>query len=128
MTRAGLRAMSLASAALLLFDVGLAQAHHAWTEIDTAKTLTLSGTVKSLQWENPHARLVLEIVDGGARVEWTVLMSGLARMERRGVTRSAVAVGKAIVVIASPARDAARVVRVVRANRIRCDGRDHVLY
>ncbi len=109
----------------LLCAIGIADAHHAWNEIDTTKTATLTGTVKSLKWENPHASLVLETVDGATRVEWTVLMSGLARMEGRGVHRDDVAVGRQLTIVVSPARDAPH---VVRANTIRSDGADHVLY
>ena len=102
-----------------------ALAHHAWTEVDTARTLMLEGTVRSLKWENPHASLVLETVDGGTRTEWTVMMSGIARMEAKGLRREDVAMGRTLTIVASPARDEAR---VVRANRIRSDGQDHVLY
>ena len=122
------RARAIAVAAVMATALALAPvavAHHAWTEVDTARTLTLDGTVKSLKWENPHASLVLETVDGATRVQWTVLMSGLARMEGRGLRSDDVAVGKTLTIVASPARDEPR---VVRANRIRSDGKDHVLY
>ncbi len=103
----------------------VASAHHAWTEIDTGRTMTLTGTVKSLKWENPHASLVLETVDAGKPVDWTVMMSGLARMQGRGVDASMVAVGHTLTIVASPARDDPH---TVRANRIRADGTEHVLY
>lgn len=118
------RAALVFAAASMLFALA-AEAHHAWNEIDTTKTATLTGTVKSLKWENPHSSLVLETVEGSTRIEWTVLMSGLARMEGRGVHREAVAAGKQLTIVVSPARDEAH---VVRANRIRGDGADYVLY
>ncbi|MEO8938800.1 MAG: DUF6152 family protein [Burkholderiaceae bacterium] len=100
-------------------------AHHAWNEVDTTTTFTLTGTVKSLKWENPHSSLVLTVASDGATVDWTVQMSGLARMESHGIGRGDVAVGKVLTIVASPARDEAQ---VVRANHIRSDGKDHVLY
>jgi hypothetical protein len=112
---------ALAAASLATAAFG----HHAWNEIDTTKTFTLTGTVRSLQWENPHASLILEVADGGAKVDWTVMMSGLARMESHGVGRDDVAVGKVLTIVASPARDEPR---VVRANHIQGGGKDHVLY
>ncbi len=118
------RAALLLASASMLFAFA-AEAHHAWNEIDTTKTTTLTGTVKSLKWENPHSSLVLETVDGSTHVEWTVMMSGLARMEGRGVHRASVEAGKALTIIASPARDEPH---VVRANRIRSDGAEYVLY
>ena len=109
----------------LAFATGIAQAHHAWTEVDTAKSLTLTGTIRSLKWENPHASLVLRTTDRVATVDWTVQMSGPARMESRGLTEGAIAVGRVVTIIASPARGEAH---VVRANRIRADDREYVLY
>ena len=103
----------------------IARAHHAWNEVDTARTLTLTGVVQSLKWENPHASLVLQTVEDGAKVDWIVMMSGLARMQGHGIDEAMVAVGKPLIVVASPSRDEPH---VVRANRIRSDGRDHVLY
>ncbi len=108
-------------------------AHHAWNEIDTVQSFQLSGRVKSLKWENPHASLVLEVSDGDRKGEWTVLMSGLARMEARGVAADTVAVGKTLTLIVSPSRSDAR---VVRANRITpdvtsgtaSDAKEYVLY
>ncbi len=123
--RVVLLATMVAWAAADVLRPSAAHAHHAWNEIDTARTLTLTGVVKSVKWENPHASLVLETVEGGARVDWTVMMSGLARMQQRGVDQAMVAVGKPLVVVASPARDEPH---VVRANRIHGDDGDHVLY
>lgn len=119
--------IALASAAMLFAIV--AEAHHAWNEIDTTKTATLTGTVKSLKWENPHSSLVLKTVDGAAHVDWTVMMSGLARMEGRGVHRETVAVGRQLTIVVSPARAGGEAeAHVVRANRIRSDGAEYVLY
>lgn len=119
-------ATGLAWAAALAFTfVAPAFAHHAWNEIDTVQTFQLVGKVKSLKWENPHASLVLDVADGERRGEWTVLMSGLARMEARGLAADAVAVGKTLTLTVSPSRGDAR---VVRANRITSDARDYVLY
>ena len=55
---------------------------------------------------------------------WTVQISGLVPMRGRGAHADTVAIGNVLTIVASPARDA---LRVVRANRIRGDGEDHVL-
>ncbi len=123
MTRA-LRA-AFVGTLLALASIVPARAHHAWNEIDTTKTFKLFGKVKSLKWENPHASLVLVVDSGEHRGEWTVLMSGLARMEARDVHADTVAVGKMLVLVVSPARGEAR---TVRADTITADGGDHVLY
>lgn len=102
-----------------------ARAHHAWTEVDTGRTITLTGTVKALKWEHPHASLVLETVENRAPVDWTVLMSGPARLEGRGLERATIAVGRRLTIVAAPARDDTH---VVRANRVQSDGQEYVLY
>ncbi|MGI9024968.1 MAG: DUF6152 family protein [Burkholderiaceae bacterium] len=120
-----MRAAWIAAIAALVALAVPAFGHHAWNEIDTARSFALDGRVKSLKWENPHASLVLEVSDGDHKGEWTVLMSGLARMDARGVAADTVAVGKTLVLAVSPSRGDAR---VVRANRITSDGHEYVLY
>ena len=124
---AALRAarVGVALASLSVAVAPPAHAHHAWNEIDTAKSFKLSGTVKSLKWENPHASLVLDVTGGEHRGQWTVLMSGIARMEAHDVRADTVAVGKSLVLVVSPMRGDPR---TVRANTITSDGADHVLY
>lgn len=114
----------VALAALFSFATA-AVAHHEWTDIDTTKTVTLTGTVKSVKWENPHAMLVLEADDHGTKSEWTVMLSSVARMQGRGLTQPVVAAGHALTIVASPARDGSH---MARANRIRGDGKEYVLY
>jgi hypothetical protein len=111
--------------ALLWSTTSAAFAHHAWNEIDTAKTFKLVGKVLSLKWENPHTSLVLETDDGGGPVRWTVWMSGIARNEGHGIKADTVAVGKTLTIVASPSREEPH---AVRANRIESDGEDHELY
>jgi hypothetical protein len=56
----------------LLFAVALfaalpALAHHSYAAFDSTQTRTLTGTVKSLQWGNPHVELkILVKPDEGA--------------------------------------------------------------
>lgn len=122
MSRARRRFAAAMLGALLALPAG---AHHAWTEVDTSRTLTLTGTVRELHWENPHAHLVLETDDGAGKATWTVLMSGIARMEARGLSARALARGATLIIVGSPARTEPR---TVRANHIEVDGTDHVLY
>ncbi len=50
--------------------VGLAMAcvpglaHHGWSSFDQDKPLYLSGTVKSVRWQNPHVEFVLVVAPG----------------------------------------------------------------
>ena len=38
-----------------------ALAHHGWSSFDQDKPLYLSGTVKQVRWQNPHAEVVLAV-------------------------------------------------------------------
>jgi hypothetical protein len=39
-------------------------AHHGWSSFDQDKPLYLSGTVKSVRWQNPHVEFVLVVAPG----------------------------------------------------------------
>jgi hypothetical protein len=38
-----------------------ARAHHGWSSFDESKPLYLSGTVKTVRWQNPHAEITLTL-------------------------------------------------------------------
>jgi hypothetical protein len=48
-----------------LFSTGLlapnAWAHHGWSSFDESKPLYLSGKVKAVKWQNPHAEIVITV-------------------------------------------------------------------
>jgi hypothetical protein len=43
-----------------------AQAHHGWSSFDQERPVYLSGSIKSVRWQNPHAELVL-VVDAALK-------------------------------------------------------------
>jgi hypothetical protein len=103
------RAASALAAATLVMATP-AFAHHGWSDYDEGTTLTLKGTIKSSSYENPHATIVL---DSQAQT-FTVVLAPVARMESRGASREAVAVGKEVTVIGYPSRTHAGEVRAER--------------
>ncbi|MFT3906255.1 MAG: DUF6152 family protein [Steroidobacteraceae bacterium] len=91
---AGLAALAFAVTAL---------AHHSTAMFDFSKQITLHGTVKELQWTNPHAWLQLLVTDeGGKDVEWGVEMGTPAAMLREGWRPTSVAPGDKVTVVISP--------------------------
>ena len=79
-----------------------ASAHHSYAMFDTAKTVTLTGSVKEYQWTNPHAWIQLLVRDPatGKDVEWSIEMAAPTLMSRTGWTRTSLKAGdKATVVI-----------------------------
>ena len=61
------RDLALAGVAASLFAVP-ALAHHSFAMFDQNKVNTLTGTVKQLEWVNPHAWLQIEITDANGKV------------------------------------------------------------
>jgi len=55
-----------------LLSAGAANAHHSFAAIfDSEKPVTLTGTVTSIEWVNPHIHFTLEVKgEDGAVAEW----------------------------------------------------------
>lgn len=54
-------AVSLAAATLLGYPFHYARAHHGWGTFDTRYAYYVAGTVKEVQWGNPHSEVVLTV-------------------------------------------------------------------
>ena len=65
-------AMFSAAAVLTLFATA-SSAHHSFAMFDQTKETTLNGTLKELQWTNPHIWVQVMVKDPatGQDVEWT---------------------------------------------------------
>ncbi len=85
-------------------------AHHGWSDYDADTRLTLKGKIKASAYENPHATLTLD----ADNKTYTVILAPVSRMEGRGASREAVAVGKEITVVGYPSRTHAGEVRAER--------------
>jgi hypothetical protein len=97
--------IGLAAAAGLLL-VGPATAHHSGAMFDSGKTVVLEGTVKELQWTNPHMWLEVFVPDaGGKQVEWGFEMIGTNVMHRQGWNKDTVTPGDRVTVIGHPLKD-----------------------
>ena len=77
-----------------------ASAHHGWTDYDADHPLTLKGRVATSSYENPHATITMS-VDGRT---WQCVLAPVSRMESRGASREAVAVGREVTVVGYPSR------------------------
>jgi hypothetical protein len=109
MTRSPLRkslVLCLAVSAFLLPRVA-AQAHHSFAMFDASNKLTLSGTVKELQWVNPHVTLLVYAVPStGEDPElWTVELTSPGNLTRLGWTRHSLSPGDKVTVDIAPLRD-----------------------
>jgi hypothetical protein len=103
----GLNYALVAIAAILTASSALA--HHSHAMFDTSKQVTLVGTVKELQWMNPHCWLQVLVPDPNhpeaAPVEWGVEMDSPLAMFRRGWRPDTLKPGDKITVVVNPLRD-----------------------
>jgi hypothetical protein len=81
-------------------------AHHGTASYDLTKTTTSKATVTSLQWENPHCLLNLDITDDkGVVTHWSIEMYPPSYMSRAGWTRDTLKAGDEIMISFHPAKD-----------------------
>ena len=84
-------------------------AHHSHAMFDLEKQVTLTGTVKEFEWNNPHCWiqvLVPDLKDPNAPpVEWGIEMGAPIQLIRHGWKPSSLKPGDKITVVVNPLRD-----------------------
>ncbi len=82
-------------------------AHHSYTMFDMDRNVTLEGTVKEVQWTNPHIWLQLLVKDAatGKEVEWSIEGASPNMLSRAGWTRHALNPGDKAVVVLHPVKE-----------------------
>ena len=85
-------------------------AHHSFSMFDAEKTVTMKGTVKQLEWTNPHSWLRIMIVDQatGKPVQWALEMGPPARQLQRGWKPDSLKPGDPVTVNMHPLKDGSR--------------------
>lgn len=78
-------------------------AHHSHAMFDHAKTITISGTVAEVSYRNPHVFIWVDVEDENGRVQtWSVEMSNIQNMIRRGIGGGTFEVGERVTVTMNP--------------------------
>ena len=95
---------------------GPALAHHGWSEYDSSKTLTLTGTIAQAGYEHPHGFVHLT-VDGKP---WVAVLAPPSRMENRGLPRAELVPGAKVTLVGYANRNKPE---EMRAERITIAGR-----
>jgi hypothetical protein len=101
-----------------------AGAHHSTAMYNTQNPVTVNGTVKKVEWTNPHAFLYLDVKDDktGKVTEWEVELMSLNHLRSYGWTSKTVKVGDVIFATGAPAKSGAP---SMIANRVKLpDGRE----
>ena len=84
----------------------LALGHHSVAVIfDTTSVVEAEGEIAELSWRNPHVRFQLSGTDeSGTAQVWTVEMTSLTNLRRRGISGQILNVGETIRVAGNPGR------------------------
>lgn len=91
---------------LLLSVSAAATAHHSTAAYDQMKPMKLSGTVKEMQWTNPHSWIQLIVTnEQGAATEWAIEFGNPVINLRQGWKRTDVKPGDKVSVVVYPMRD-----------------------
>lgn len=90
----------------VLFAIGGAvQAHHSFAMFDMAKSVSFKGTVKELQWTNPHVWIELTVQGKDGPVTYSFEGAAIAVLKRVGWTRDSVKAGDVVTVVGHPYKD-----------------------
>ncbi|WP_407157983.1 DUF6152 family protein [Bradyrhizobium sp. STM 3557] len=100
------KAASLA-VSLLLGSGGVASAHHSTAAYDVEHHQIMQGTVKQVNWTNPHITFVVEsdAKDGAQPVTWTLEVSSPGVLSRSGWTKRSLQPGDHAEFLYAPLRD-----------------------
>ena len=100
---------SIGIAALMCAAVALAapgvSAHHSGAMFDREKMMELKGTVKELQWSNPHIWIQIVAQDNGAAKEWSLEGGSPNTLSRQGWRSTTFKPGDEVMVRFNPMKD-----------------------
>jgi hypothetical protein len=96
----------LAFGAGLLLSVNL-MAHHAESaEYDASKPVKVTGTIKKVEWMNPHIWFYVDVKDESGKVTtWGFSGGPPGMLMRRGITKDVLKIGSVVNVEGSRAKD-----------------------
>ena len=102
-------ALRISTAAVLFATALLASApvdaHHSAAMFDDTKVVELTGTVKELQWANPHIWLQVIVDDKGKKTEWSIEGGSPNSLSRQGWRATTFKAGDVVTVRLNPMKD-----------------------
>jgi hypothetical protein len=98
--------LSSVVATMTLATTTLVGAHHSHSMFDMTKEVSLTGTVTSFSYRNPHVFLYVDVKnEKGEVVSWAVEMSNIPNMQTRGIYLSTFKAGDVVTVRINPLKD-----------------------
>ncbi len=96
---------------------GSAAAHHSFATFDQTKETTLVGTIKEVQWTNPHIWVqVLVKSPAGEVVEWSIEGGSPNGLSRQGWKRTSLNAGDPVEMVIHPLKDGSNGGSLVRVS------------
>jgi uncharacterized protein DUF6152 len=96
---------------------GSAVAHHSFATFDQTKETTLVGTIKEVQWTNPHIWVqVLVKNTAGEVVEWSIEGGSPNGLSRQGWKRTSLNAGDPVEMVIHPLKDGSNGGSLVRVS------------
>jgi hypothetical protein len=89
----------------LLAGIGNAYAHHSFAMFDMKKTVSYKGTIKEVQWTNPHVWVELTVQEKDGPVTYSFEGAAIAVLKRVGWTRNSVKPGDVVTLVGHPYKD-----------------------
>jgi hypothetical protein len=94
-------------------------AHHSGAMFDNKKEVTVTGTVKSFQFSNPHSWLLIDVKGKDGKVTtWGFEAEGPSTLTRAGIRKGDFPVGTEVVITGHPMRDGRPAAAWVKATRV----------
>jgi hypothetical protein len=97
--------MTLLSATAFMLGTQSLLAHHSGAMFDTGKVVELIGTVKEMQWSNPHIWIQVLIDENGTTKEWSLEGGSPNTLSRRGWRSTTFKPGDVVTVRFNPMKD-----------------------
>jgi hypothetical protein len=99
MTKKLSSSVAAAAGVCILLAAAPAWSHHSFpAEYDGDKPVKLQGTVKKVEWINPHCWITIEVKRDGAVQTWEIEAGAPNALFRRGFTKDSLPLGTEIVV------------------------------
>jgi Family of unknown function (DUF6152) len=95
----------LAAAALCAATSAPLAAHHSAAMFDDAKVVELNGTIKEVQWTNPHIWIQVVVDNNGQKTEWSLEGGSPNSLSRNGWRATTFKAGDAVTVRLNPMKD-----------------------
>ena len=103
-----------------------AYAHHSYSEYDDTKTVEIEGKLVEVAWQNPHARILVQVNGADGAATWDIESAGLNNFRRMQVPLEIFKVGDTVKVAGWPSKRSG--VRMYGTNLLSGDGQELVMW